>query len=576
MAGMDIGLSGLVSGFDWRTFIDKMIEIEREPETRLQNEKSTLQSKNSALSSLKNQLNSLKSKIDVLNDKSLFYSRQVSVSNTNIAQATVSAGAPIGSYQISISQFATSSYINGGADIGAKLSSTSDVSGVIIGSAPFFPSVTAGTFTVDGKQIQIATTDTLQDVFDKISQATNGDVTAAYDPETDRIVLSKASGELILGSAADTSNFLQAAKLYNNGTNTISSSDSLGRVKLDSTLTSANFATQIEGSSGEFKINGVSITWNTTDTVRDVLDRINSSNAGVVASYDATSDRFVLTSKSTGDLNLVVEDVTGNFLAATGLSSGTLTRGQDMLFSINGGAQIRSSKNIIDENVSGIKGLTIQPTDTNSAPANFSVTVSNDTSKIKTAINDFITEYNKTQSLIATQTAVTIGSDGKITTAVLTDQPEVEAIAAKLRSMVNGLLADDSSVIKRLEQLGIVSNGNDNTIVLSDSSKLDDALNNNLSAVQNIFTNTDTGLATKLSAYLDSITGDEGLISRQQSTISKQSKSIDDQISAMEKRIEADRQRMIDSFIQMEEAQAKINQQLQFLAQRFGVSSNNS
>ncbi len=152
----------------------------------------------------------------------------------------------------------------------------------------------------------------------------------------------------------------------------------------------------------------------------------------------------------------------------------------------------------------------------------------------------------------------------------------MEAIAAKLRSMVNGLLADDSSVIKRLEQLGIVSNGNDNTIVLSDSSKLDDALNNNLSAVQNIFTNTDTGLATKLSAYLDSITGDEGLISRQQSTISKQSKSIDDQISAMEKRIEADRQRMIDSFIQMEEAQAKINQQLQFLAQRFGVSSNNS
>jgi hypothetical protein len=62
-----------------------------------------------------------------------------------------------------------------------------------------------------------------------------------------------------------------------------------------------------------------------------------------------------LTNKSTGDLNIAVEDVTGNFLAATGLSNGTLNRGQDLMFSVNGGTTLRNSKNIIDENVSGKK-----------------------------------------------------------------------------------------------------------------------------------------------------------------------------------------------------------------------------
>jgi flagellar hook-associated protein 2 len=121
-------------------------------------------------------------------------------------------------------------------------------------------------------------------VFGKINEATDGEVTASYDAENDKIILTKSSGELVLGSSADTSNFLQAAKLYNNGSNSIVSADALGRIKVNSTLNSANFATGIQGSSGEFKINGVSISWNTTDRVSDVLDRINNSNAGVIAS----------------------------------------------------------------------------------------------------------------------------------------------------------------------------------------------------------------------------------------------------------------------------------------------------
>jgi flagellar hook-associated protein 2 len=178
--------------------------------------------------------------------------------------------------------------------------------------------------------------------------------------------------------------------------------------------------------------------------------------------------------------------------------------------------------------------------------------------------------------LIGTQTAVSVSSDGKVSTAILSDQSEIEDISSRIRQMVTGQIGDASAVIKRLEQLGIASNGNDNTIALSDSSTLDNVLNNNLGSVQNVFTDTQNGIADKLSGYIDSITGDEGLISRQQSNFNKQSSSIDAQIAQMEKLIESTKEQMTESFIQMESAQATINQQLQFLSQKFGITTSNS
>src|SRR6185503_19385116 len=118
---------------------------------------------------------------------------------------------------------------NGATNIGSPISSTNDVSGIVLSSAGFSTAVTAGRFTVNGQQITIETTNSLQDVFMAIETATGGNVTASYDSTTDSITLSSA-GQIVLGSATDTSNFLRVAKLYNNGTGTITSSGSLGGV----------------------------------------------------------------------------------------------------------------------------------------------------------------------------------------------------------------------------------------------------------------------------------------------------------------------------------------------------------
>src|SRR6185312_6657795 len=150
---------------------------------------------------------------------------------------------------------------------------------------------------------------------------------------------------IVLGSATDSSNFLQAAQLFNNNetgstTRSITSSLALGHIQVTNNMSSANLQTAIvdDGTgNGAFTVNGVTINYNaSTDSIQNVLDRITNSTAGVTASYDSLNNRFVLTDKATGDIGISIQDVAGNFAAATGLSSGALQRGQNLLYTVNG------------------------------------------------------------------------------------------------------------------------------------------------------------------------------------------------------------------------------------------------
>ena len=561
-----LAISGLASGFDWQTLVAQLIEVERAPENRLRSNQSLIQQKNNAYGSIKTQLGVLSNRVDLLKDASLFDSRLATVSDSSIASATAGTGSLLGSYTFNITQLATSAVQQGSGNVGKALNDTDDVSALILSDAGFASSITAGTFTVNGKIITTATSDTLQSVFDQISDATGGEVTASYSSADDKISLSSSS-PIILGSATDTSNFLRAAKLFNNDTGTIQSASSLGAVKLGSTLSSANLNTIIsDGGSGSgiFKINGVEIAFNaSTDTVSGVLKRINDSNAGATASYDSVNDRFVLTNKTTGDLGVALEDVTGNFLAATGLTSGTLQRGSNLLYTVNGGGELVSQSNTITSDSSAISGLSVTALKTGS----ITVGVNTDNAKIKNAVNDFMTEYNRTQSLIDSQTASTTDAKGVVTAGILTGETDAGSIASTLRRLTSSTSTALSGLLKNLDSLGIVSNGNDNTIKLSDSSKLDDALANNLNAVQDLFTNESNGLAVGLSAFIEKTVGDDGTLTSHQASLTKQSNDIDANIASMERVILSEQDRLTSSFVAMESAQARINQQLQYLSQ---------
>src|ERR1019366_52561 len=297
-----------------------------------------------------------------------------------------------------------------------------------------------------------------------------------YDKTTDKITVSSASA-ITLGSAADTSNFLQIAKLYNNGSGAVTSLDKLGRVNTGVTLASADLQTAVSdggGGDGAFTVNGVTINFNVgTDTVQSVLDKINSSAAGVSASYDVVNNRFVLANKTTGDVGIALSDVRGNFLAATGFSGGAFARGHNLTYTVNDGPTLVSQSNTIDANSSGISGLSV----TALTKDKTTVTVSSDTSALATGMQNFVTHYNDVQSYITTNAASTTDSTGRVTAGTLTGDINAGDLATRLRSSifspvsVSGL----SATYSMLANLGITSNGHNNTVTM-DSSKLTDAL----------------------------------------------------------------------------------------------------
>jgi flagellar hook-associated protein 2 len=163
-------------------------------------------------------------------------------------------------------------------------------------------------------------------------RAANPNLTVSLVPDApghvqNRLQITDTTGAAVtLGSGADTSNFLSAAKLLaSSGTSQRTSTGDIGGAQTGAVLSQANLATAVNGT-GKFKVNGVEISWDASqDSISTVLSKINNSSAGVVASYDPTGDKVTLVSKNTGSTSIALQDETGNFLAATGVLTATQT-----------------------------------------------------------------------------------------------------------------------------------------------------------------------------------------------------------------------------------------------------------
>ncbi len=573
---MELGLSGLASGFDWRTLVNQLADVERSPQKRLRAEQSTLFNRNNAYGSIKTQLSVLKNRTDNLSSNDVLQARKATTSDSTVLSATASAGAASGTYAFNITQLATASKTAGTSGVGANLYSSNNVNSGTVDSKGFNPPISAGTITVDGKQITIdPTVDTLKDIFDRIDAASTNNIQGTYSASTDKITLKRLGGSaapLVVGSATDTSNFLSVARLSNNGTSELTSPSNLGSITPANALSSANFQTAVSdggAGAGEFKINGVSIAFNaSSDSVQNLMDRINASAAGVSMSYDRVNDQFTLTNKVTGNLGVAVEDVTGNFLAAAGLVTGSsFIAGNDALFTINSGSELSSHSNTLTEETTGIEGLSIALLKTGTS----TISLASDSSAIKGAIKNFIEDYNRAQSTIDSLTSSSTDSAGKVTRSTLAGDTDANEIASKLRAISYNQSTGLTGTLNSLAKIGIDTTGDSDQLTLNDETALDDAIANHLSELKILFNDPDKGIATQLNAYLEKMIGDDGAVITKQDALTKQSSEIDIQVTDLEKRVQSNRQRLIDSFVQMETAQQTINQQLKFLQQRFGA-----
>jgi flagellar hook-associated protein 2 len=549
---MGVTISGTFSGLDVSSIISTLIAADSVPITNLQTQDTKLSTQSTTLGSLGTSLGNLSVALQALAAPGLFTSQTATLSNTAVGSASVS-GASSGTTTVNVTQMATTTMLTGGEAGGAfadsKLTAppSADES---IDSVLNETGVSGQTFTINGAQITLSDSDTLGDVINNINSSSAG-VTASYDSTTGDISLaSNSSSPIILGSASDTSDFLQQTELFNNGTSSVTSSVGIGRIDPTADLTTAGLRTAV--TPGTFTINGVPITYSSGQSLDDLMNSINSSSAGVTATYDTYDDQMVLTSNQRGPQSITVADGTGNLATALRLTSSDsdLNVGQATLFSVNGGATRQSDSNILTSNQLGVTGLTFTATATGSTQ----VTVAPDVTTIANAINAFVAQYNTTQTTIGTDMYVNPSDSDQ--DGVLATDSNLTFLAPELREVTSNSI-NNTSVIRMLSDLGVETNANDNTLTDVDTTDLQNALTNNLSQVEALFNDPTSGLTTTLQTTLDGYNDSlNGVIVNEQTNIASEISYNKTQIATMQEVLNNEQTTLENEFAALDTAEA--------------------
>lgn len=583
MAGIDLAVSGLASGFDWKAMVDQLTAVERQPQVKVRTEQADIGRRRDALGQIATRLSDLKTKAEALQSATLYKSRSGTSSDATVAGISAAAEAVTGDFSVTISSLATSAVLKSAntgvfSKVNASDLSSSSGGGPSLGSIQWGRTFTEGTLTlslkdsttglVTAKSITVASSDTLSDVFARI-QAQTG-VEAVYSATTDRITMTPPAGSsLILGAANDTSNLLRCMRLFTPSPGQpATSTAAIGSLNTSATLAAQPLTTAVSPASGTFSINGTSISYASSDTLSTLLARITDSDAGVVATYDQSENRVLLRNREAGNEGILAEDTSGNLLEALGILDGTLQEGSDLEFSINGGGTQRSRSNSITEEDSGLKGLTFTAKQTGTAMMTSGV----DTAGIQKAVNDFVGAVNNVQSLISSVTASNRDAAGKVTSGILAYDQTVFQIGSSIRAILMPQLSGPSTVVKSLEDLGFKTSGYSNEVSVGDAAKLGEVLASDLDEVKAFLATASTGLSARIVSLATPMVNDiNGTIPTRQKALTEQSRRLDDQLEAMERRVLANRERLLASFRAMEAAQSKNNQQLQYLNQKLGI-----
>lgn len=134
-----------------------------------------------------------------------------------------------------------------------------------------------------------------------------------------------------------------------------------------------------------FTINGIDFTFDETDSLDDLLEDINSSDAGVTLSYDSLNDQFSLEADESGAGDtLAFSETDSTFFDALGFT--TITEGQDAIMLLDG-EQLTRSSNCIE-----VDGITYELKDVSTEE--ITVSTSFDSQAMYDLIETFVTDYN--------------------------------------------------------------------------------------------------------------------------------------------------------------------------------------
>lgn len=616
MAGSisDLLRVGGFSGIDTIGIIDQLMSVERLPETRMKDKQARLGYKKDAWNEINTSLLNLKTSLGTLLDRGKIQAKLATTSDASYVTATTDSSAATGAYTISISQLATTTRVTSGTGAtGFGLGKAIDpTKAVTDSSAGMGTVVTAGTFTVNGVQIEVIAGDTLNSIIGKLNGAAAG-VAASYDAVADKLVLTASTpgGAIDVGAAGDTSNFLSATGVLTatRAGDAKSSVFHLGRINPAQKLSAGNYAAAITGDAsgnGSMVINGVTIAYNKdSDSLNDVLNRINNSTANVTATYDSLQDRIILANKTTGSVGLTrAEGTTGNFLTATGLlataAGVSTTVGSNAVFSIaelNGGASITSTTNEVTGVISGVTLKLVKETPVG---ATVKVTIDQDIKAVKDAVHAFVDRYNEAITLVNNRLneklVMNPKSEADKKVGILRADPVLVKLKSDLGRIVTGNVAGLPATLDSLAEIGVTYDSTDfgkSGKLVVDDVKLEQKIKENPQEVANLFFNDinsngmvdsgENGIAVAIDSVLvgltdttmtlfGSVSAKKGSIPRMMDQIDTNVQQINDDIARFEDRMELRQQNLIRQFTAMEQSLSLIQSQMSWLNGQLGGS----
>lgn len=309
-----------------------------------------------------------------------------------------------------------------------------------------------------------------------------------------------------------------------------------------------------------------------------IAKQINAQKGDVVAEVMTIKEgehKLVLTSKKTGEAGTMDIKVTGNSALEKKFSDAAATpetEPKNAKILLNGTLYTRSSNTIGDL----IPGVTLELREVSdsepgagpSDPPIFkeeSLTITEDTSKVKTLIEEFVKNYNSYLSTTASLTKYT--APDRNTNSAALPQPDpsngalfsdgsLRRLTSQLKATVGGTYPDAGDVIQTLGSIGITVKfdgkiGDERGGMLGelsiDSKKLDAALKDNAKEVEALFLGKGDkpGIKDRMEGIFDTYLGDKDAIKKEDGVIEttleslrEQEKRIGKQITAMERRIE--------------------------------------
>ncbi len=558
MGGFSIG--GLVSGLDSNALIDQLLAIERQPIFRLQDQIDTLENERGNLEEFIQQLEGLRTAAQDFRFGNQFQQFALTSSDDSVATASISSPAPFrGTVTVDVTQLATASVATSGAALSASIDPNA-----ALDSSGIAATIEAGDFTINGETFSVdPATDSLNDIINAINSSGAG-VTASFDSANDRVVLENSTpgdtGFINLGGASDTSNILDVLGLTGalqetggSGSTVVNGENRLGSTDASALLSAGNFAGGAV-TAGSFRINGTFINVDpATDSLADVIERINQSDAGVTASFVAGEDQIRLVADNLGSRQISFQSGTSNFLDVANLTTAAQTTGSDAQFSIDGTPRVSNTNSFEDDAL----GLSFDFTSTGTT----TITVADDTDAVIENLQGFLDQFNSAVNEIRRLTSPEEG--------VFSGDSTVRSIESRLLSIIFSDVGGATGSVSNLITAGF-NTGDGFTVgqdfeLQIDEDALRELLQDNPNAVASLFTNAaGDGVANQLEEYLEEVSGFGGILTDRteaNGSIDRQIESLQDSIDRIEDRLVLREERLRQEFAQLEQLTASFQSQ---------------